>query len=516
MSKELVGLEIDGDTVTLVEVKDGYAQFVRVLSTDSLSNSIKLALAGYKLNKNEKAVRVVFSCPGTNFRVIDVTATLKDRKNFEDAVFTAMPVSRESNATSGIFFTPDEMVGNMVSKGIAMIAPALQVEEAYQALGKIKSELVSPPAVFTGLDGIWLSVKNQTTDVTLVDQGRPVAYRQLRTGGLDILANKVGDTITGREKVYSALNRNAKVDPILENEIRLYSQNLAIELRQTVDYWARSNENVTSKINLIGVGANLLGISEALFDQNFTIELNDTISKRVTQIPVEDRARAISAFLATMTAGDDMPYVSYVNPYSLAIAEEKKRRDKRAKQYILGMITIGAVALATILPFIFENSKLKELEKNIKQSQSEFTSLSESFDIYLDIERKKALYKELKCDQPDWKETLAIVFTAIEEVRADSGKNVTVNEVKTGISDDSLKITFTSELVNGDSDDLTTMLRKLREITGVESAWSDSFTYRDGKANYSISFSYKESLLEGSTVTNNNSADELCLTEGVK
>jgi hypothetical protein len=60
------------------------------------------------------------------------------------------------------------------------------------------------------------------------------------------------------------------------------------------------------------------------------------------------------------------------------------------------------------------------------------------------------------------------------------------------------------------------MLRKLREITGVESAWSDSFTYRDGKANYSISFSYKESLLEGSSVTNNNSADQLCLTEGVK
>jgi len=136
MSKELIGLEIDGDTVTLVEVKDGYAQFVRVLSTDSLSNSIKLALAGYKLNRNERAVRVVFSSPGTNFRVIDITAALKDRKNFEDAVFTAMPVSRESNATSGIFFTPDDMVGNIVSKGIAMIAPANQVEEAYKALGK--------------------------------------------------------------------------------------------------------------------------------------------------------------------------------------------------------------------------------------------------------------------------------------------------------------------------------------------------------------------------------------------
>jgi len=82
MSKELIGLEIDGDTVTLVEVKDGYAQFVRVLSTDSLSNSIKLALAGYKLNRNERAVRVVFSSPGTNFRVIDITAALKDRKKF--------------------------------------------------------------------------------------------------------------------------------------------------------------------------------------------------------------------------------------------------------------------------------------------------------------------------------------------------------------------------------------------------------------------------------------------------
>jgi len=513
MSKEQIGIEIDGDSVTLIEVVDGYAQFVRVLTTESLSNSIKLALSGYKTKNMDKPIRVVLSCPGTNFRGIDVTSQLFDRSNFEDAVFSAMPVSREGNATSGIFFTPGEMIGTTVSKGIALIAPAKQVSEVYNALGKVKAEVVSPPAIFTGLDGVWLSIKNQTADVTLVYEGRPAAFRQLRTGGLDILANKVGDLSSGREKIYSALNRNAKVDAILENEIRVYDQNLAIELRQTVDYWARSYENISQKINVIGIGANLLGLAEAIFDQNFTIELNEVIAKRVTQLPVEERPRAISAFLATMTAGDDMPYVSYVNPYAVALAEDKKRRDRRARRYILGMIGAGALGLITLLPYIFENNKLKSLNEILKREEIEFESLSDAFSIHNNIERKKELYNTLKCSQPDWKETLGIVYSAIEK----TGKSVILNEVKTAISDNSLKVTFTSELNNGNSDDLTVMLKSLKEINGVESAWSDSFTFRDGKANYNISFSYREKILDDSTITEYNKKDPLCIyEEGVK
>ena len=41
------------------------------------------------------------------------------------------------------------------------------------------------------------------------------------------------------------------------------------------------------------------------------------------------------------------------------------------------------------------------------------------------------------------------------------------------------------------------MLSFLRGLTGVDSAWSDSFTFRDGKANYNMSFTLKNrELLE--------------------
>lgn len=514
MTKDKVGIEIDGETVTLVEVRDGYAQFVRVLSSDNLNNSLKLALSGYKFNKNDSLLRVVLSSQGINFRSIDITASMLDRINFEEAVFEAMPVPKDSNSTSGIFFSPEDMIGTNVTKGIAMITPSSQIENVYKSLGKVKSEVVSPPAVFTGLDGVWLSIRNQTADVTLVSEGRPVAYRQLRTGGLDVLANKVGDTLTGREKVYYALNRNAKVDPVLENEIRLYNQNLATELRQTVDYWGRTNIISSQKINVIGIGANLLGMQEAIFDQNFTIELNDVVSKRITQIPVEDRARAVTAFLAAMTAGEDMPYVSYVNPFALSLANEKKRRDKRARQYILGMLAIGAVALVTILPYIFEKSKLNELESNLKSSQNSFNSLGDMFAIHNNINRKSEFYKNIKCTQPDWKESLAIVFSAAKELVDTRNKNLIINEVKVGLSDSNLKITYTSELVNGNSDDLTIMLKFLRGLEGVESAWSDSFTFRDGKASYNISFTFKNNSDNVSNVSINNLSDPLCSETG--
>jgi hypothetical protein len=60
-----------------------------------------------------------------------------------------------------------------------------------------------------------------------------------------------------------------------------------------------------------------------------------------------------------------------------------------------------------------------------------------------------------------------------------------------------LKVTFVSELKDGNSQDLTNMLSFLRGLTGVDSAWSDSFTFRDGKANYNMSFTLKNrELLE--------------------
>ena len=497
MSKEIIGLEIDGDSVTLVEVRDGYATSMRVINNDSLSSAVKLALSGYKLNKLTKSIRVVFSSVGTNFKKIDVTEALFDRKNFEDAVFTAMPVPRESNTTSGMFFDKESMIGNTVSSGIAMVTPASQIEELYKALGKINSEVVSPPAVFGGLDGIWVSVRNKTVDITLVSEGRQVAYRQLRTGGLDALANKVGESGIGRAKIYSALNRNAKVDPVLDNEIRLYDQNLANEIRQTVDYWQRTGEVTYKKINVIGIGANLLGLEEAIFEQNFTIELNDDISKRLVQLPVEDRLRAVTAYLAAMTTNFDMPQISYVNPFALSLSKEKKRKDKRAKQFILSMLAVGALVLVTVLPYFFEKNKLTGLEKDLKTYQTSLVSLDKYYSIYEDTMRKDLIYKDIYCKQPDWDYTLLIVYYIQEELKKSTIKNLVLNEIKIGELEKDLKVTFVSELKDGNSQDLTNMLSFLRGVTGVDAAWSDSFTFRDGKANYNMSFTLKNrELLE--------------------
>jgi hypothetical protein len=136
------------------------------------------------------------------------------------------------------------------------------------------------------------------------------------------------------------------------------------------------------------------------------------------------------------------------------------------------------------------------------------------FAIHNNINRKSEFYKNIKCTQPDWKESLAIVFSAAKELVDTRNKNLIINEVKVGLSDSNLKITYTSELVNGNSDDLTIMLKFLRGLDGVESAWSDSFTFRDGKASYNISFTFKNNSDNVSNVSINNLSDPLCSETG--
>ena len=142
MADTQFGIEIDGQKVTIVEVLNDTAVSIRSVSLDNLEDSISLLLAGIKDDNQQAKIRAMLSIPKTAMRRIDVTSNLTSRKEFEDAVYNKLTVSRENTTVAGVFFRPELMDGDTISPGVAVVAPLDPVNAAYGHMGR-KNEVVT-------------------------------------------------------------------------------------------------------------------------------------------------------------------------------------------------------------------------------------------------------------------------------------------------------------------------------------------------------------------------------------
>lgn len=481
MSSTQIGLEIDGDRVTLVEVSGGVAVSSRTVSHPNIASALTLALAGYKSKRTDPAVRLVLAVPSVNLRRIDVTAAMLERRAFEDAAFTAMPVPRETNAVSGIFFDPQGIAGDLVTGGIAVIAPSAQVDKVYEALGHRESELVAPPSVLSGLDGVWVGLRHRTADVTLVSNGRPIAYRQLRSGGLDSVAAVLGEDGSGTQRLYAALDRRGLVDQIAEAEISRYLQNVAVELRQTVDFWARSGEQVGDVVSVYGPGANAAGVVNAMADQRFEIGMHPEVERRLVYLPAVDRANAVGAFLAAVSAGTDMPQVAFVNPYAIAYEEENRRRDRRARRVLGAVLAAGFIGLVAGIPYVGARLDLNDAKNDMTIARNEFDGAATSYQKLADTETRVDIVTEFRRNEPAWPSALSVTFSTMPV-------GSKIRDLNASLVDGEIRVRASAELANGSYADLTKWLEKLRATSNVSAAWSESFSNRDGRAVFDVTF----------------------------
>lgn len=493
MASSQIGLEIDGDRVTLVEVSGGVAVSARTVTHPNVESAIALALAGYKNKRTDSAIRLVLACPGVNLRRIDVTSAMLERRAFEDAAFAAMPVPRETNAVAGIFFDTQSLAGDLLTPGIAVIAPSNQVDKVYEALGRRESELVAPPSVLSGLDGVWLGLRHRTADVTLVANGRPVAYRQLRSGGLDAIAGALGDEGAGMQRLSAALNRTGMVDQIADAEIARYLQNVAVELRQTVDYWDRSGEDVSGTIAVYGPGANASGITAVMAEQRFNVGMHPEIERRLVYLPAAERAAAVTAFLAAVTAGADMPQAAFVNPYAIAHEEDSRRRDRRARRVLAAVIAAGFIGLVSGIPYVGARLDLNDANTDLATARVEFESASAAFEKLSDTELRLEYVEAFRSTEPAWPSALSVTFSTMPV-------GSKIRELNATLIEGELRVRASAELTGGSYSDLTKWLDKLRATANVSAAWSESFSNREGRAIFDVTFTIPPvTAVEGET-----------------
>jgi hypothetical protein len=217
MAETKFGFEIDGNKITVVETLDDNAISVKSISLENVKDSIALLLAGTKEGKGEGKIRGSLVIPGSAIRRIDINASHQKRANFEKAVYEAITVNQEISTAAGIFLDKGELSLDKMSGGVAVVAPVEGVNNAYRNFSKIDAELVTPPFTYRNYDGLWLALRYETAELTLVKNNRAVASRPLAPGGLNVVIGLLADpnnATVGGDRLNAALTSPNSADPL--------------------------------------------------------------------------------------------------------------------------------------------------------------------------------------------------------------------------------------------------------------------------------------------------------------
>ncbi|MFM7088774.1 MAG: hypothetical protein ACKOW9_04585 [Candidatus Paceibacterota bacterium] len=519
MSESTLGLEIDGDQVTVVETIGEMAVSVRSLSLEEVSEAVDLVLAGYKLKRNDPPMRVSSVTNKTIIKKIDVTNSMSNRSGFEEGVYQAVRASRENTVTAGIFEDVEKVVSGVdaLTLGYAVIAPRESVNQVFNSLGKRKVEVVTP-AFTIPFDGLWLGVRYTVADLTLIKNGKPVAYRQLPAGGLSTVIGAltdIDDLNSGKERLQVALHRSGPADPIAESELDRYLRLLATETKQTLEFFTRDGEVIPDKIFTYGPGSVSIGFEAVFTEMGLTLSMPEELTRQLGFIPPADRPVALGAYFAAVTTGKDSPYSSYPDPRDKDQLSAATLLKKKTVRMGLLATAVASFVVYNTLPsgtaYIERNSLLDEK----RDLQEVLTTESELLNNVLNYRSRSALIADVKANEIN----LSIPLRIIKETSPTGSSILQI----TASPDKSEKITLTvsADKDSGSYNDLSRWLSDLRRDERVNSAWSNSFTNRSGKTSFQLSvvfdikkiLRYQEDATSDSASTDLESGTSLATTE---
>lgn len=486
MSERTFGVSIDGDRVTVVETLGDIAVSSHTVVTGSLEDALLVALEGIKQKRKDAPIRVALLAPSVSMRRMDVTAQhAASRADFEDAVFAALPVNREVTAVAGAFFDTEAMIGDTVTAGAAVVGPADRIEEVYRLAGNRRIELVASPLTLTGFDGVWLGVHHGLADVTLVIGGRPLAYRQLRAGGLDALLSVLGDPAdpsVGPSRVLAALTATA-ADPVADIEVSRYMRMVAAELAQTIDYWRKTGEQVpgNSEVLVYGAGGGSQLAENALAEAGFKVSMPDLLLQALSYVPPSDRAESLLALCAAATSGRHMPQASFTNPLFAALLDARRKTRKRALVAAGGLVLAAFVGLTMIRPFVDGWLSSRRADAALRETRVEFADKAEWYYKKVDLDARNEIVSTALASQPHWEDVYNVIISSVP-------RGSSVSQIVSTSSGDSVVATVALSRPNGSYDDLVSWLVRLDATEGVDRVWSSGFSVReDGTASFEVS-----------------------------
>lgn len=372
--RTLVGIEVDGTEVHCAYVETNGT--VRVEHFRGATPAKALDSALKSIPGRAEIVRVAFTGGRQYVRRVEVPRVP------ERAMRAAMMAVAEENlpivpgaaSVAGLIIgNPNEMRDENDPRGastaINMVIAAVESDDldpVWRRLGGRRAPITSASFLLPA-DGLYLRVARATSEMIILRGGVPLLARSLRVGGLDELERRIhAGEQAGFSPSLDGTSENTDAGKSAAEITDSYLDDLVSEFRKTLVFWKREGTDVPQEIIVLGAGATIPTLLTRVRDAGFNI--SPVPEPRGVHMSMADHEKPV-AFQALAAAYSDFsqqPYAILPNPVYDAQKIQAKRKAKQRTQILIGLIVVGAVLAAAILPlgYAWTRKSVAELAKN--------------------------------------------------------------------------------------------------------------------------------------------------------
>jgi hypothetical protein len=460
------GVELDGSVIRVAEVVDETLVAFTSFQGTSQANAIKQFLA----TKPSGTIVVAWSPDTLHVQQVELPHLPKEalRAGLLDAVEGDLPFPANLATLAARVIECDD--GSQTA-----VVAAVEHEAAgtvWSSLTTSDVHLVPGPLVLEH-DGLFLGMRNESAELTLVSGGRVVAMRPLLAGGLRKLFSQLDDDL-GRaaERFHAVARGGARNDPAASTVIEAYAAGLGEEVRRSVDYWARQGHSVGSEVLVHGPGIMVPNLAGRLLDAALFAKPAPVGGLDVGALARSDRPLSFTAIAAAQFDVDAQFLSSVPDPRQAELARLRREKTKRSKRLaaMLGLVVVSGVILH--LPVRSAESGAQAAEVELAEVTAEADGLGAVRTLNRKVKDATEAYRKLVAAEPNWRTLIEQVVTWTPAQGATvRGITILINN-----QDRIATLEFAASIPGRDFRATVSEWLKEFERRGAVNPWSGSFT----------------------------------------
>lgn len=439
------GVEIDGASIRVVEVRSGRVVSYRQYVGESIEDTLK----AWKPRRRTRKLRISWSygVQAARTSIPNVPAAIRPLA-IADAADAMFPAEGGALMTAGVAAengsgseTTSATIVAIRREKIAPVSSALRTRGAFDLM----------PALLTlRADGMYVVLGDQAASVTLIESGVPVAYREMATATPPVWEASLPD-----------------------NDVNNYLSVLIPEVSATLASWQARGHSMPDRCFVAGPG--VAGAGGVLPRALASIGLGTDplpAPEGITQydIPASEVAAAYLAIAAA--AAPDSQSVRMTDAVAMAEARAGGHRRRRLTVAVGSLASAAILAAAGVVPLILAGDTLSAAANAETAARAQAQSVARWTTIAHRVDTYSADTKAMASATPHYARGLRVLFDT-----APSGTVYT--SVSTQSSASGLAVTLSASVPGSDFNPIASWVSSL-EAAGATDVQAQSFSASHG------------------------------------
>jgi len=422
--RTLVGIEVDGTEVHTAYVEPNGTVRVEHFRDKTPAKALDSALKS--IPGRADIVRVAFTGGRQYVRRVEVPR-VPDRAMRAAMMAVAeenLPIVPGAASVAGLIIgNPNEVRDASDPRGastaINMVLAAVESDDldpVWRRLGGRRAPITSASFLLPA-DGLYLRVARSTSEMIVLKGGTPLLARSLRVGGLDELERRIfAGEQAGFNPSLNGTSENSDAGKSAAEITDLYLDELVSEFRKTLVFWKREGTDVPSDIIVLGAGATIPTLLTRVRDAGFNI--SPVPEPRGVQMSIADHEKpvAFQALAAAYSDFSNQPYAILPNPVYDAQKIASKRKAKQRTQILLGLVVVGVVAAAAILPLSYAWSREALANKDKKDAEKAIVQYADVIEKNNQLQIGETAVKQIREGVPAFTKVVCSVRSSSPEI----------------------------------------------------------------------------------------------------